>query len=533
MLVNFILDPDLADLEREWANVDFFLSLQSQQILLGLFPNSELQNIKRGYRLVEPKETLDDVELEPDAKRRLRALVEMHIRNNFSTRLTLLLKGPPGTGKSLISRAVARELGHKCLVVQHAPTARSSGTFVSMFLARARKHKALIVFEECEDLFGRNLFTGKSDAWAKVLFENYEGAAVFTTNYNLSYAMDRRMSMVIEVEPPSKDLRAKVIVREVEDVQRRFGLDTDFPQDLVTEFARAHAITGGYYRPILEMAAAQSTSGSLTQEGLTDAFAYAKDTLIGEATNEAYEPRISMKDVELSQEASQQIDHFISYDRETKRGSVSPLLPQGASAIFDGPPGSGKTIAAEAVANELGVHIRRISPSDLLSKYVGETEQLTKRLFKDATKNKYLLFIDEAEGLLASRENARASWERTQINEFLQQVEAFTGNLIIATNFKNILDPAFARRFLFQIHFAWPKEETRFRLWRKWQAELSLSDDLISRLSSEFEMSGGEIRNAAIRARVTRALTYLEISQLCSGIISSRTGEATKTISLR
>ena len=244
-------------------------------------------------------------------------------------------------------------------------------------------------------------------------------------------------------------------------------------------------------------------------------------------------PRINLDSIELSSLARTEVQHFVDYAQDIfLKAAPSPLMPQGASALFDGPPGTGKTITAEAIAAELGIGMRRISPSDLLSKWVGGTEENMKELFREAQEDRYLLFIDEAEGLFASREGARMSWERTQSNELLQQVENFKGALIIATNFKGVIDPAFARRFLFQIHFAWPDEQTRLRLWMKWESELGADTAALDTLARRYELSGGEIRNAAVRARATKSTSLESIEKICAQILNSRTGEIARTIKI-
>ena len=450
------------------------------------------------------------------------------------SRLTVLLQGESGTGKSLTARAIAKELGAKCLIVQLGRVDRKSvPSVVSLFLARAKSMGCALVFEECEGLFNGNIFTGTDDGWAKLLFESYDGVAIFTTNYRLGYAMDRRMSMVIKFKAPDRKIRETIMLKEINAIKQAQGISKIPDEEAILGFARDTTTAGGFYRQILSLAVAQSPKGEITKAALTDAFEYAADVIQTSQDNGARESRISLKEVELPAAASRQVKHLIDYANKCISPlGVSPLLPQGATALFDGPPGSGKTITAEAIANELGIQMRRIGPSDLLSKWVGETEQQIRELFKDAEKKKYLLFIDEAEGLFASREGARSSWERTQANELLKQVESFKGVLIIATNLPELIDPAFGRRFLFQIHFPWPDAETRKRIWQKWTTELGVESSGLDELANKFEMSGGEIRNAAIRAIATGDTSVDGISAICRQISASRTGQVSKQIGI-
>jgi SpoVK/Ycf46/Vps4 family AAA+-type ATPase len=186
----------------------------------------------------------------------------------------------------------------------------------------------------------------------------------------------------------------------------------------------------------------------------------------------------------------------------------------------------------EAIAKEMGLEFRRVSPSTFLSMYVGETERKIKKVFKDAQAGRYVLFIDEAEGLFLDRQGAQRSWEKTQANELLQQVESFRGVLIIATNFADMMDPAFARRFLFHIKFVAPSVDVRKALWSNWRTQLQLKEDQVKNLAERFALSGGEIRNVAIRAKATSNVSLEGLTKLCEEVLKSRTGRETRKIGI-
>ena len=124
-----------------------------------------------------------------------------------------------------------------------------------------------------------------------------------------------------------------------------------------------------------------------------------------------------------------------------------------ASLLFSGPSGTGKTQFANYLATQLDRQLVYKTGSDLLNKYVGDTEQKIATLFRNCDVEREIIFLDEAEGLLASRESAARSWEITQVNEFLRRIEQFKGIFIAATNHRENLDGALMRRFAFRLDF--------------------------------------------------------------------------------
>lgn len=137
------------------------------------------------------------------------------------------------------------------------------------------------------------------------------------------------------------------------------------------------------------------------------------------------------------------------------------------TTLFSGPSGAGKTHLIRYLSKKLNKPVMFLSASAFLSKFVGETEQNTKKIFEHAEKNDYIVFIDEIEGLLQSRASADNSWEMTQVNELLVRLENFKGVCIGATNLYQSLDPAFYRRFTLKVEFSFMKKEVRWQYVKK------------------------------------------------------------------
>lgn len=175
----------------------------------------------------------------------------------------------------------------------------------------------------------------------------------------------------------------------------------------------------------------------------------------------------------------------------------------GIIALFSGESGTGKTMAAEALANELGTDIYRIDLSMVASKYIGETEKNLRQIFDAAETKECILFFDEADSLFGKRSEVRDSHDRyanMQVGYLLQRIESYDGIVILATNFKKSLDSAFIRRVRFIIDFPFPDEASREEIWRGIFPSSVPLDPLDYGFLAKLSITGGSIRNIALNA---------------------------------
>ena len=186
------------------------------------------------------------------------------------------------------------------------------------------------------------------------------------------------------------------------------------------------------------------------------------------------------------------------FDRKLSTG-------KGATALFAGPSGTGKTMAAEVVARELGLELYKIDLSGIVSKYIGETEKNLERIFSAAENANAILFFDEADALFGKRSEVRDSHDRyanIEVSYLLQRMEMYDGMAILASNLRQHLDESFVRRLAFTIHFPFPDAEQRRRIWTGiWPPEAPRAADIdLDFLASKFKLSGGNIKNVALAA---------------------------------
>jgi hypothetical protein len=189
-------------------------------------------------------------------------------------------------------------------------------------------------------------------------------------------------------------------------------------------------------------------------------------------------------------------------------GRLCPL-GKGISALFAGPSGTGKTMAAQVIARELELELYRVDLAGVVNKYIGETEKRLKQVFDRAERSGVLLFFDEADALFGKRMQVKDAHDRfanIEIDYLLQRMERFEGIAVLATNRKNDLDTAFVRRIRFLIDFLPPGPEERLRLWqRALLAEAPSGEPLLGEidwrfLADKLTLTGAEIKNAALGA---------------------------------
>lgn len=178
---------------------------------------------------------------------------------------------------------------------------------------------------------------------------------------------------------------------------------------------------------------------------------------------------------------------------------------KGVSMLFAGPPGTGKTMAAQVVAGELGIEMYKVDLSQVVSKYIGETEKNLNQVFTEAKKSNVILFFDETDAILGKRTEVKDSHDKNANLEtayLLQKMEEYDGITVMTTNYKENIDSAFFRRISYVIHFAFPDEKARKEIWKGiFPADTPLGADVdFEYLAKQFEITGGSIKNIALVA---------------------------------
>ncbi|HSB52635.1 MAG TPA: AAA family ATPase, partial [Dissulfurispiraceae bacterium] len=227
-------------------------------------------------------------------------------------------------------------------------------------------------------------------------------------------------------------------------------------------------------------------------------------------------PHYRWGDIVLPEDKIRQLREICSYVRHKhivyfQWGFEKKLaLGRGLNALFSGPSGTGKTMAADIIANDLGLEMYKIDLSTVVSKYVGETEKNLSRIFRETSSGNAILFFDEADALFGKRTEVKDAHDRyanIEINYLLQKMEEHEGIVILATNLSKNLDEAFLRRMHFTVDFPFPDDRQRELIWRKiFPPSAPLHDDIdYVFLSERLKIAGGNIRNIALTAALYAA----------------------------
>ena len=222
-------------------------------------------------------------------------------------------------------------------------------------------------------------------------------------------------------------------------------------------------------------------------------------------------PRYRWGDIVLPDDTFQQLQEMVNMVRQ--RGTVffewgfdrKLALGKGLYALFAGEPGTGKTMAAEIMAGELGLDLYKIDLSTLVSKYIGETEKNLDRIFTEAATSNAILFFDEADAIFGKRSEVKDRHDRyanIEISYLLQRMETYEGVVILATNLRANMDDAFTRRLHFAIEFPFPEPADRERIWRVTFPSDTPLDPAVdfALLARRFRITGGNIRNVILAA---------------------------------
>lgn len=238
------------------------------------------------------------------------------------------------------------------------------------------------------------------------------------------------------------------------------------------------------------------------------------------------------EDLVLPEEVLVALNEIVTYFRYREqvfdKWGFRRKLPYGRalSALFYGPSGTGKTMAASVLAAEFRVPLFQVNLASIVSKYIGETEKNLAAIFDDAARSKAMLLFDEADSLFARRTTGTTAVDRysnLEVNFLLQRMEEYDGLAILTTNMESAIDPAFKRRIRFKVHFPAPDVKLREALWRtmlRGEAEVA-SDVNFVELAERFELAGGGIKNAVVRAAFQAAEegSAIHMRHLCEAAI--------------
>ena len=225
-----------------------------------------------------------------------------------------------------------------------------------------------------------------------------------------------------------------------------------------------------------------------------------------------------LSDLVVPEELRIQLEEIVAWQRSSHRVrwsmgvGVGDPIGTGLTCLMAGKSGTGKTFAARCLANELGLNLYRIDLSQVVSKYIGETEKALAQVFDEVEAGHGLLLFDEADALFGRRSEVKDAHDRyanIEVGYLLQRLESYDGIAVLTTNLQGNMDAAFVRRLRFILHFPAPDRELRLRLWERSLPGAEWRDDdlELDALADRFQLNGGAIHNIGLAAAHLAAAT--------------------------
>ncbi|HEX7313610.1 MAG TPA: AAA family ATPase [Pyrinomonadaceae bacterium] len=463
-------------------------------------------------RLVTPADCGSQSPLDADARR---ALLEVAVGARASgERLAVYFQGEAGTGKRRAAEALARDAGLRLLAVDVPRMVAGDGVgLFRVILNEARFDEALPYFDGL-DVLRRDEHAAAFNALLDALCE-FDGPCIMS-GARPPPAEGRTELKVLTVAFGPHDFAARRALWLECLSEEGVGLDVPDVDALAARFRFsrrqiAGAVRDAVLKARLRGAASPSNLHQASRPTARELFAAARAQSRHELSALAakVEPRYEWEDIQLPDDQLEQLREICA---QAACGHVvygewgfgrKMTAGRGVVALFSGPPGTGKTMAAEVIANELRLDLFKIDLSQIVSKYIGETEKNLDRIFREARRSNAVLFFDEADALFGKRSEVKDAHDRyanIEIGYLLQKIEEFDGIAILATNLRQNMDEAFVRRMRVIVEFPFPDEEYRRRIWESvFPSETPLGDDVnFGALARTIRLAGGHIKNIAL-----------------------------------
>jgi len=505
-LIRFGAEPP----ERESTFLSRFLYAEQRIVDFLLEQGGPDERLRSFVTIGNPSRSFNNLHLPAPLLEDLQKISGSHA----SQGAVVFLQGPKGCGKRSIAQAISRQQRRPLITAQlnQLPPDQLSLPFLLRLLQReAHLYEANLFLGSAEAVVGAD---STSESKRKTFLDSLDPAGFFilvgsSLQFSLAETSASYASLSFAVPLPEFSHRALLWGQALQALDRGIAPDVD-PAVLANKFQ----LTGGAIHSVCREAQArtmlhdpsdvvslseiESAARGQSNQGLRRLAQ--KINCIHDWQDLVLPGRCIRQLREVC--SSEKFRHIVysqwGYDRRLAQG-------KGLNALFCGPTGTGKTMAAGIIGRVLALDLYKIDLSSVVSKYIGETEKQLNQIFHEASSSNAILFFDEADALFGKRSEVKDAHDRyanVEVAYLLQKMEEYEGIVILATNFRRNMDDAFTRRMHHIIEFPFPDADLRERIWKGMiPGNAPLAEDVnFGFLARQFELSGGNIHNVALAA---------------------------------
>jgi SpoVK/Ycf46/Vps4 family AAA+-type ATPase len=455
--------------------------------------------IEKFSSIIKPKISVSDIISEDN--QRLICFIEQI--SSSKTPLIFFLHGGYGTGKKMLAEVICRERGKSLLIVNASIFMKDeSREMLDVILREALLQNSYVYLEGIDVLRKEKDWIDvtnqirKMDGFPEWIFLSGE------LPWEPPRILENHKYINIPFPLPSFALRIKLWNSFLDG--NSDGID-------ICALATKFKFSGGQIKDAIFSAFNAASARGMSKMSMEDIYYGCKSQSNRNLSEFArkIEPQYTWDDIVLPKDTKEQLREVCGHIKDrgvvyTDWGFENKLsLGKGLNVLFSGPSGTGKTMAAEIIAKDSGLDLFKIDLSNVVSKYIGETEKNLKNIFLEAETSNSILFFDEADALFGKRSEVRDSHDRyanIEIDYLLQKMEEYEGIVILATNIRKNIDDAFLRRIHFVIEFPLPEEEYREKIWMNIFPVQTPIDSIDFAFLSRLKITGGNIKNIALSA---------------------------------
>ena len=484
----------------------------NERIVSYLLGSDEIEKSISPYvRIADPDISLSDVMLPDMINTRLKSFVLTPPAQN--ERALIYIQGTSGSGKKTTVKALCSELGRRLLIVDGARLSSVDEVNFDLLLQFIKRESvlqnAVLYWEGMDSLQCESKMYQQNSL--QTMLESQGGLVVLAgaSDWEPTNALLKNRYVHIELSIPSFADRIQLWIKSMDgEIHERGDIDLE-------KLSNQFYFTGGQIQNAASTAKNMAiwrnpVSPHVTMDDLYTACRMQSNKKLATLATKIT-PRYSWDEIVLLPDNLRQLQEISSAMKcrylvfDKWRFSKKLALGRGFNILFVGPSGTGKTMAADVIAKELNIHLYKIDLSQIVSKYIGETEKNLGKIFQEARADNSILFFDEADALFGKRSDIKDAHDRfanIETGYLLQKMEEHDGIVILASNLRNNIDDAFVRRMFAVVEFPVPDCEHREKLWQRlFPDEVPFEEPIDYKfLARHIKLSGGHIKNIGLCA---------------------------------